>query len=88
MRFARLLTLVAVISTPFLSGCSTCCSTDDYNYPTYGGKWERTDRQYGRVGSIFTDGRVNSSAATPMMEPEEILPQPTPGEPVGTTILQ
>jgi len=31
-----------------------CCSPFDHSYPTYGGKWQRTDREHGRVGSVFT----------------------------------
>ncbi len=32
-----------------------CCGPYDYDYPTYGGKHERADRAYGRVGSLFSD---------------------------------
>ena len=38
-----------------LFGCSMCCGPYDYDYPTYGGKIQRTDPAYGRVGSIFSD---------------------------------
>ena len=41
--------LVAII--PLFSGCAMCCGTHDYAYPAYGGKWERGDRFWGRVGS-------------------------------------
>lgn len=37
------------------SGCSMCCGVEDYNYPAYGGLLHRSDSQYGRVGSIFSD---------------------------------
>ena len=32
-----------------------CCGPYDYDYPTFGGKHERVDRAYGRVGSVFSD---------------------------------
>lgn len=32
-----------------------CCGPYDYDYPTYGGKYQRTDPAYGRVGSPFSD---------------------------------
>ena len=41
-----------------LAGCSMCCGPYDYHYPTFGGKHERTDPVYGRVGSIFSDPNV------------------------------
>lgn len=45
-----------LISLPLasLAGCAMCCSPFDYSYPTYGGKWQRVDREHGRVGSVFT----------------------------------
>lgn len=36
-------------------GCSMCCGPNDYDYPNYGGKHERVDPRYGRLGSIFSD---------------------------------
>ena len=36
-------------------GCSMCCGPHDFDYPTYGGKFQRTDPAYGRVGSPFSD---------------------------------
>jgi hypothetical protein len=32
-----------------------CCGPHDYDYPNFGGKHERVDRSYGRVGSLFSD---------------------------------
>ncbi len=32
-----------------------CCGPYDYDYPTFGGKYQRTDPAYGRVGSPFSD---------------------------------
>lgn len=36
-------------------GCSVCCGPYDYDYPDFGGKHQRQDRRYGRVGSILSD---------------------------------
>jgi hypothetical protein len=36
-----------------LTGCTLCQDCGDLDYPTYGGAWERTRRDSGRVGSIF-----------------------------------
>ncbi|QEG40266.1 hypothetical protein [Roseimaritima ulvae] len=35
------------------SGCTICASPDLESYTTYGGNWHRTDRDHGRVGSVF-----------------------------------
>ena len=35
------------------AGCAMCASCDDYNYGSYGGRWQRDDPTNGRVGSIF-----------------------------------
>lgn len=47
---------ITLICSPLalLAGCAMCCSPFDYSYPTYGGKWQRVDREHGRVGSAFT----------------------------------
>jgi hypothetical protein len=36
-------------------GCAMCCGPFDYDYPTFGGKYDRYDRSYGRLGSVFSD---------------------------------
>ncbi len=36
-----------------LGGCRLCQDCGDIDYPTYGGAWERTIRDRGRVGSVF-----------------------------------
>lgn len=47
-------TMVAVaVAAITLSGCTLCQDCGDLDYPTYGGAWERTRRDSGRVGSIF-----------------------------------
>ncbi len=55
-RIKTVLLLLAVATlTSWSVGCSMCCDTYDYDYPTYGGKHERADPVYGRLGSIFSD---------------------------------
>ncbi len=34
-------------------GCQLCCDGDELSYPAYGGAWQRTRRDGGRVGSLF-----------------------------------
>ena len=41
-------------------GCAMCCSTDDPNYAVYGGRWQRHDMSFGRVGSAFNDAGFDS----------------------------
>ena len=41
-------------------GCSMCCGPYDYDYPNFGGKHQRSNPSYGRVGSIFSDPNANS----------------------------
>jgi hypothetical protein len=50
-----ILILVIAVTPLFAVGCSMCCSPYDYDYPTFGGKHERVDPAYGRVGSILSD---------------------------------
>lgn len=52
--------VVATIST----GCAMCCGPFDYHYPTYGGRVQRADPEYGRVGSIFSDPYTAGSGPT------------------------
>ncbi len=40
------------MATPSV-GCRLCGDCHELAYPTYGGAWERTRRDSGRVGSIF-----------------------------------
>ena len=35
------------------AGCRLCCNSEDLAYPAYGGAWQRTRREDGRVGSLF-----------------------------------
>ena len=36
-----------------VAGCRICADCEDLAYPAYGGAWQRTNRDSGRVGSVF-----------------------------------
>ena len=44
-----------------LAGCRICADCEGMSYPAYGGSWQRTRRDAGRVGSIFDPGGVKTS---------------------------
>ncbi|MEM1224685.1 MAG: hypothetical protein AAGJ40_03255 [Planctomycetota bacterium] len=48
--------LLAMTIFGSVSGCRLCADCDLDSYPTYGGAWQRTRRDSGRVGSIFDPG--------------------------------
>ncbi|MFG0254621.1 MAG: hypothetical protein ACF787_05930, partial [Rhodopirellula sp. JB053] len=54
----------AVLAGPVLvssGGCRLCADCDLESYPSYGGAWQRTLRDSGRVGSIFDPGGSRAS---------------------------
>ena len=59
-----------------------CSSCDDYCYTGSGGRWERVDQCYGRVGSAFTPevGTYIDELGMKVSEGMPIEPLP-PGEP-------
>jgi hypothetical protein len=72
-----------------------CCAPFDDAYPGYGGKWQRTDRFHGRVGSSFdpagpapaeislesVEGKLEPTPALPMDDmPMEDMPPPSAPE--------
>lgn len=67
-----------------MSGCSICQSQFDDTYAAYGGRWQRTDRAYGRVGSLFTDsgtrvteaGELDESATIEDIHPDIEVSEP------------
>lgn len=72
----RWIAFITVISATLGTfGCSTCCSPHDYDYPTFGGKHQRVDARYGRVGSVFSDPNASQggldadSNLAPMTKP-------------------
>lgn len=56
--------LVAGVAAP-LTGCRLCCDLEDAAYSSYGGAWERTHRNSGRVGSLFDPAGAKSSQLVP-----------------------
>lgn len=82
---ATCLRTACVAALACASGCAMCTSCDDDTYSAYGGRWERLDSCFGRVGSAFTPevgvevgGAVGGEAES---APEEIMrPEPTPAD--------
>lgn len=52
-----------------LGGCRLCQDCGDLDYPTYGGAWERTIRDRGRVGSVFDP----AGAQSPKLSNREVV---------------
>ncbi len=51
----RWLAIATIALTMVTSGCQLCCSPYDMDYVTTGGKHQRTNMAYGRIGSPFSD---------------------------------
>jgi hypothetical protein len=60
-------------------GCAVCCSPDDYNYGTYGGRWQRHDLSSGRVSSAFAEAGYDSMGNVVDAEPAT-APEPRSGD--------
>lgn len=54
--------LLALLSC---GGCSMCQPCELETYSAYGGRWQRTDRDRGRVGSVFAPAGAQVAYATP-----------------------
>jgi hypothetical protein len=54
-----------------LTGCRICPDCEDIAYPAYGGSWQRTRRNSGRVGSIFDPGGAKTSDLVPRDDPAD-----------------
>lgn len=67
---------VVALTCVATTGCSMCCGPFDYDYATFGGKHTRTHRDYGRVGSPFSDpsGFAGGPAADSNLQPIEPAP--------------
>lgn len=53
--------LFVVFCLSLLGGCRICPDCEDLDYPAYGGAWQRTLRDSGRVGSFFDPGGARTS---------------------------
>lgn len=71
-RWIILLTTVTATLSTF--GCSMCCGPHDYDYSNFGGKHQRVDPSYGRVGSVFSDPNANFVGDSP---DSNLEPQPS-----------
>jgi hypothetical protein len=67
----RLAALAAVVvSGGVLAGCTIPSDCGDLDYPTYGGAWQRTRRDSGRVGSVFDPAGARTATLSPRELPE------------------
>ena len=57
----KLLLLALLVGLAPTTGCRICAECEDLSYPAYGGAWQRTRRDGGRVGSIFDPGGARNS---------------------------
>ena len=81
----RALVSALVVIAAMASGCTMCCDRWYHTYSGYGGTWQRTDPEHGRVGSAFTDAGVHvepgeESDAEPAA-PDRPGPRPAPPPP-------
>lgn len=67
VRFAAL--VVALLAIFPLTGCRICTNTEDLAYPSYGGAWQRTLRESGRVGSVYDPGGAQASSLVSREDP-------------------
>ena len=63
---------MVLVALPVGSGCRICQDCEDLAYPAYGGAWERTIRDQGRVGSLFDPGGARGA----ILEDKTTPPQP------------
>ncbi len=56
LRSETLVIFALILAALSLGGCRICADCEDLAYPAYGGAWQRTQRESGRVGSTFDPG--------------------------------
>ena len=71
----------ALLMLPTATGCRLCAECEPEAYPSYGGAWQRTLREHGRVGSVFDPGGSRASDLHPRTEPESFGAPPQPASP-------
>lgn len=64
------LALIILLVTITGGGCRICADCEDLEYPAYGGAWQRTLRNSGRVGSVFDPGGAKSAQLVDKTMPE------------------
>lgn len=64
--------MVVAVSVGFATGCRLCADCDTQSYPSYGGAWQRTLRDSGRVGSVFDPGGSRQADLSARVGAEEM----------------
>ncbi len=72
--------ILAIVSLAMFTGCTICQECGDLDYPTYGGAWERTRRDSGRVASIFDPAGARSATLADRDNDSEDLSFRSPGD--------
>lgn len=74
------MTCVLVFLACTITGCTICQDCGDVDYPAYGGAWERTRRDSGRVGSVFDPAGARVAVLSPRASDAEDLSIRDPGK--------
>lgn len=59
-----------IVGGGVIAGCTIPSDCGDLDYPTYGGAWQRTRRDSGRVGSVFDPAGARTATLSPRELPE------------------
>ena len=59
-----------IVGGVVIAGCTIPSDCGDLDYPTYGGAWQRTRRDAGRVGSVFDPAGARTATLSPRELPE------------------
>jgi len=59
-----------IVGGGVIAGCTIPSDCGDLDYPTYGGAWQRTRRDSGRVGSVFDPAGARSATLSSRDLPE------------------
>lgn len=73
---AAVMTLLVLCGSGLISGCTLPSDHGDLDYPTYGGRWQRTRRDGGRVGSVFDPAGARTATLTDRDAPAEDEDEP------------
>ncbi len=72
LKSSTLVSPILLLSALLLTtGCRICADCEDLAYPAYGGAWQRTIRQSGRVGSIYDPAGAKSFDLVARDQPED-----------------
>ncbi len=77
----RTAALTVALSSPFAAvGCTLTSDQGDMDYPTFGGAWQRTRPDSGRVGSIFDPAGARLATLSPKSPPRMEETERTAGD--------